>query len=321
MATSFVLRSPQGRQFTVRRKFLLDKKSINFVEIIPKDGDKPELRSARRLPDSPFSLYCFPHLKDSFLLASEVCDLLKLRVGHSSHPTIKTVDDLRKFANDSSQATKQSKRYDEVSLKLFGQNHAPYVDGLRLAVVQRFRDAFDEIQMVHPDDLPSERKFLFGSDLHASEKLKSQMYAIALEGHAYAQYVCGLLAASDGPVTVVAAKLLVDAHSQGVPVALAALGERLCNDRFFLDALNCALLSLEGGFGGASTILDNLEKATFNLLLETPTGYIPFLPYLVHNELEEEVRLLAFKHRPKWVPMTHDEVIRKMMARHGSAEV
>lgn len=315
LASSFVLRFPGSRPFTVRRKFLLDRKSINFVEIIPQHLQGAGMRRARTLPDSPFSLSCFPHLQEAFELASEVCNVCLLRVGVPSHPEIKTIDNLRAYANTASSESSQAKRYDDISLRLLGQKHSPLVDSLRSQVTARFRAAFEEVQMMHPDDVPSERRFIFGSELYATEELKEDIFSLAKEGHAYAQYIGGLLAASERQVSASSAKMLVDAHSQGVPVALAALGERFCCDQYFFDALNCALLSMEGGFGEASKILDDLEKATFNLMLETANGYVPFLAYLVQHELDEEIRQLAFKHRPKWAPLTAEQAMKKFMMR------
>ncbi|WP_371763815.1 hypothetical protein [Massilia sp.] len=317
MASSFVLRFPGCPPFTVGRKFLLDSKSIKFVEIIPQHLPGGGLRRFRTLPDSPFSLSCFPYLREDFDLASEVCDTRRLRVKVPAHPAIKTIDDLRLYANTASNESSQAKRYDEISLRLLGKKHSPLVDSLRSQVVARFRDAFETVQMVHPADVPSERRFIFGSELYAAEESKQRIFALANEGHAYAQYIGGLLAASGRRINASSAKMLVDAHSQGVPVALAALGERFCCDLFFLDALNCALLSMESGFGEASKVLDDLEKATHNLMLETSDGYVPFLAYLVQHELDDEIRQLAFKHRPKWAPQTAEQAMKKFMMRFG----
>lgn len=317
MASSFVLHFPGSRPFTVGRKFLLANKAINFVEVISQHRPGEELRRFRNLPDSPFSLSCFPHQQKDFELASEVCDARQLRVKVSSHPKIETIDDLRAYANNASSTPSQAKRYDEISHRLLGQKHSPLVESLRNRVIERFRDAFSQVQMVHPDDVPSERQFIFGSELHATDGVKKEIYALAREGHAYAQYIGGLLASSGGRVSASAAKMFVDAHVQGVPVALAALGERFCCDRFYLDALNCAVLSMESGFREASNTLDSLEKATFNVMLETPNGYVPFLSYLVQHELDAEIRELAFKHRPKWAPLSTEQAMQVFMTRFG----
>lgn len=313
MATEFLF-SIDGRPLVrVPRKFLLKDNELNFVEISEHAGRT--VRRARNIPASPFELDCFPYLQDNFDLASQECDALKLQITVPSHPDLKTIEDLRNFANiGGSEMKGKNKRYDEVSSRLLGQNYSPLLDSLRKKVVGRFLQVFPKVQLGHPVYTSPERKFIFGPELYAPDEVRNEIFALALQGHTYSQFIAALLDSTDRPVTQFTAEMLVAAHCSGMPKALAALGERLCADTLYEDALNCAVLAVDGGFDEAMEVINKVVRATTNRLLELQEGgYIGLMDWLVRFALAPEIRELLYKHKPDWRPLTHEQQLERFL--------
>lgn len=317
MAAKFSLSVDGNRPIPVPRKFLLKDGEINFVEIWQHRGKT--VRHARHIPASPWELQCFPHIQENFELASQVCDTRKLRIHVPNRPELVTIEDLRKFANEcESRESKQAKRYDEVSLQLLNQKHSQLVQSLRKDVIERFLRAFPKVLEAHPNDIPDTRKFIFGTDLYAPDEVRREIFALAREGHAYSQFIGALIHSAERPVTQFTAEMLVAAHCQGMPQALAALGERLCTDQMYLDALNCAVVAMEGDYREAKHIIENVVKHTSHRNLEIQGGgYMPLMYWLVHFGLAPEIRELLFKHKPEWRPLTYQQRLEKHFAHLG----
>ncbi|MEG0590002.1 hypothetical protein, partial [Aurantimicrobium sp.] len=317
MAASFRLQH-KGKALTVPRKFLLTGKSLAFVRPEPVQDDsgvRTPRYWPRQLPHSAFELENFEHLKNDFELASQECNTLRLRVSIPSHPEVKTIEDLRAHALNVGTATSSARKYDELSEKLLGLKHAQLVAKLRNQTAEKFRKIFDDVLLVDPRE-PGRRGFVYGTEVEADKHIKEAFYTLAEQGHVYSQFIGGLLATPFGkPLSAKSAELLVQAHINGFPMALAALGERLLAESYFFDALQCVIMALEGGYKDAGSILDDLHKNTFATLLETPQGLVPFLPYLVKVELSEDMRNLLYKHKPAWGPLTPEQQAEDFFAR------
>lgn len=306
MATSFRLQH-KGKALIVPRKFLLSGKTLGFVRPEPIQDDfgaRPPRYWPRHLPHSAFELENFKHLQNDFELACQECDTLRLRVSIPSQPEVKTIEDLRAHALNVGTASSSARKYDELSEKLLGLKHSQLVAKLRDQVAEKFRKTFEGVLVVDPRE-PECRGFVYGTEVEADKQIKEAMYALAQQGHVYAQFIGGLLATPFGkPLSAKSAELLVQAHINCFPTALAALGERLLADNYFFDALQCAIMAMESGFKDANAILNDLQKNTFGTVLETPQGLVPFLSYLVEVELSEDMRKLLYKHAPAWAPLT-----------------
>lgn len=317
MAASFRLHH-KGKALTIPRNFLLTGKSLAFVRPEPVQADsrgRGPRYWPRQLPHSAFELENFEHLKNDFQLASQECDTLRLPVSTPSHPEIKTIEDLRAHALNVGTASSKARKYDELSEKLLGLKHAQLVAKLRDQVAEKFRKTFNGVLLVDPRE-PEHRGFVYGTEVEAEKHIKEAMYTLAHQGHVYSQFIGGLLATPFGePLSAKSAELLVQAHMNGFPIALAALGERLLAENYIFDSLQCAIMSLEGGYRDAGRLLDDLEKNTFATVLETPQGVVPFLPYLVEVELSEDMRNLLYKHKPAWVPLSPEQKAEAFFAR------
>lgn len=317
MAASFRLQH-KGKALTVPRKFLLTGKSLAFVRPEPVQDDsgvRTPRYWPRQLPHSAFELENFEHLKNDFELASQECNTLRLRVSIPSHPEVKTIEDLRAHALNVGTASSSARKYDELSEKLLGLKHAQLVAKLRNQTAEKFRKIFDDVLLVDPRE-PGRRGFVYGTEVEADKHIKEAFYTLAEQGHVYSQFIGGLLATPFGkPLSAKSAELLVQAHINGFPMALAALGERLLAENYFFDSLQCIIMALEGGYKDAGCILDDLQKNTFATVLETPQGFVPFLPYLVEVELSDVMRNLLYKHKPEWVPLTPEQQAEAFFAR------
>lgn len=324
VATNFKIRTPQGRHVLVPRKFLVHGKELRFNRVVqPVDSEAGPARVfARHLPLDQWERDGLDRL-DDFNAAAKVCDTLKMRVSVPDHPAIKRVADVRKFALDTvpeSFGTK-NQRFSRCTQALLGLNYSNLLEQRLDGLVERFRSAFSEVQRIHPVSISPGRDFLFGREVHASERVKAEFRRLADEGHAYSQFMAGVLLTEDTNLSDRAIRYFVAAHENGVPVALAALGERLRTENFHLDALNCATLSMEGGYANAKSLVDQVRKATAGWMVESPRGYVDLLQYLVRVEMLDDVRTLFYKHVPELRPLTEaqrDEAARAALRGAGS---
>lgn len=321
-ATTFTLRF-SGVEHTVKRKFLLGKNSINFVEFIPASpGNSKSVawRHCRHLPSSPYEIAYFSGMQKALDQAAKQVDNKKLAVSIPDHRSIQTIEELRAYANATSTVKGTARRYDEVSEALTGLKHSPLIEKLRAQVIEEFYAAFQGIRLYDPAESGAPR-YIFGYDVFAEESVIATLMRLATQGHAYSQFQSGLLAASknDG-LTSPAVLFFLAAHNQGLPQALPALAERLLAERYFSDALQCATIAVAGGYAEARSIIDDVGRETFHAMLETPQGLVNFFPYLIEHEIEPGVRELLFAQRPEWQPKTHDQILAAMCARKlGSA--
>lgn len=189
------------------------------------------------------------------------------------------------------------------------------VDKLRQRVIEKFPALFDRVKLYDPTEFGTPR-FLFGNNLFAEALDRDALADLADQGHAYSQYLSGLLAASKaGALTDAAVENLLAAHAQKFPKALPALAERLLLEGYYGDALQCAVMAVAGGYAHAASIVDDVARATAMAMLETREGMVPFFPYLVEHVIEPEVRDFLMVQRPDWRPRTHDQILEAMFRR------
>lgn len=322
MATTFTLRFG-GVAHTVKRKFLMDERSISFVELVPAVPDNPPRKAHLRylrLPSSPFEAEVFPGMGKALKMAAKQCDINELALPAGTHPTIKTIAALRAHANSDGTLKGQGRRFDELSLRLTGLKHSPLIEKLRSGVIEEFDSAFQNIRLCDPTE-PSAPKYLFGCDIFADDMVIARLQHLAKQGHAYSQFLTALLLTyKHGGLTSSAVQFLLAAHAQGLPQALPALAERLLVGRYFSDALQCAIVAVASGYDAASSIIDDVGAATFNAMLEMPQGLVPFFHYLVEWEIESDVKKLLMLQRPEWRPKTHEQIFDTMFRRHREGE-
>lgn len=318
-STTFTLRF-NGVAHIVKRKFFLNKRSINFVEFLPASPDSPKSKAwhyCRQLPSSPYEVECFPGMQKALENAAQQFDngLLPLPKLNADNPSIRTVEELRAHAKDNSTAKGQGRRFDEVSKALTGLTHSPLIEKLRAHAIEEFHAAFQCIRLYDPSE-PEAAHFIFGYDVFAEEPVIATLRRLAVQGHAYSQFLSALLAASNNEtLTSQSVQFFLAAHDQGLPQALPALAERLLLDRYYSDALQCAVIAVAGGYAEASSIIDDVGRATFHVMLETPRGLINFFQYLVEVEIEPGVRELLMAQRPEWRPKTHEQILTAMFGR------
>lgn len=318
MAATFTLRI-DGAALTVKRKFLFkNQNSINFVDVIPAASNDPKSKAwhhCRHLPSSGHELTWFPEKQQDLELAAQQLDKKRLKVSIPDHPEIRTVEDLRRHAEATGIVKGQARRRDEISNALTGFTHSPLIEKLRAQVIEQFFAAFDGIRLYDPTE-PGAREFIFGYNIAAEQSVVATLARLASQGHAYSQFLSGLLAASkDDILTSRAVQFFLEAHDQGLPQALPALAERLLAERYFSDALQCAAIAVAGGYAEARSVIDDVGRATAHALLETPRGMVGFFQYLVEQEIDPGVRELLMEQRPEWRPKTHEEVLAAMFAR------
>ncbi len=189
-----------------------------------------------------------------------------------------------------------------------GLNYSQLVESRKAPIVREFKRLFKQVLLVDPRE-PRYRGFVYGAEIEAPKQVKQAIFRLAGDGHIYAQFVGGLLATPFAQKTTsTTVRLLVDAHSNGYPYALLALGERMLADANPLAALNCAILAMEGGYREAGAYIGTIRNhLSRHQLVMTRQGYMPVMMDLIHNQLSEEMRELLYKHQPEWRPLTVEQ--------------
>lgn len=279
-------------------------------------GKSPTHISHALLPRSAFELEAMS-MNEQFTRASQIVIDQHLRLPKSASTSVRTIGELKEQADLCfSDVPSKSNRYHAFSQKHFGRPYNDLIFELKNNLVRRFVGAFEGVLVIpaHCSSRSSLEREVLSLESWASDKIQAEMVAIANEGHVYAHWIAALLLTSERPLTDAAVEHLLAAHEGGFPHALLTLGDLMLVEGFFVDALQTALLALEGGATWADSLIDRITKFTTGMVVMDNGPVRPLMYALVHEAIEPEFHDLAMKHRPQWRKSTPEEQEREFMA-------
>lgn len=192
-------------------------------------------------PGSVFEQFC------------QVLDNGRLHLKTPSGETVK-VAEIRARANDLPlNHLSLGQRLDKAAQELAGGSYSDLIKQARTQVIERFMCAFDSIQLLHPMELSVKesqdmRENFTHNPIWAAPEVLGELRDLADQGHAYSQYLAGvLLATITGKFSTDCINYLIAAYKQKVPDAMAVLAEFCFMHRDYCGTLQCALLSVDGG--------------------------------------------------------------------------
>lgn len=232
--------------------------SLSFAETLSSGSPPLETRVERkkaqvRVPLTQLELELDSRAERTFTSMCKAFDKSKIRL-KSPCGEITTVAKLwegAKLSREPGQTLNQA--FDSYAQKHFGCSYSSLIDAAKQAMVARFREIFDSIghlqpmQITHEEHVAMRENFTHYPIWAPPESLR-ELCKLADQGHAYSQYLAGvLLATVAGEFSKGCVKYLIMAYENKVPDAMAVLAEFCFLNRDYLGAVQCALLSVDGG--------------------------------------------------------------------------
>lgn len=188
----------------------------------------------------------------------------------------------------------------------FGHPYSDLVNKAKVALEKRFRLAFSSNQLDpanHDSSFGSKTRIFSHYPIWATPDSIREFKQLAKQGHVYSQYMAGLLLATvPGNHDPECIDYLLMAHKNKHPEALGVLAEYLLYKDDYLGAVQCALISLEGGDRDSRHVI----KTTFGIcsmkILHLPNQTVPAIEYLLRLLTTGEFAQLFAEHCPEYAP-------------------
>lgn len=188
------------------------------------------------------------------------------------------VEDFRKEALEASpEGTKIGVAFDSYAKAQYGHSYSDLVDDARKKVITRFNAAFAE-NLDHDqmnDEYRNDRAIFFHLPVWAPESSIKEYKSLAKQGHVYSQYLAGLLLASSaGGHKAECVDYLLMAYENKHPEAMRVLAEFLHFKNDHYGAMQCALLSVDGGDDYSKKIVSKVLDDCMTQFMQTNHGLV-----------------------------------------------
>ncbi|WP_410951747.1 hypothetical protein [Pseudomonas sp. S1(2024)] len=296
-----------GKPYAVRKK-VFDRKEF----LIPRAGKNPTRAEAKNAavhtPVTEMDVLIFGSEKvfNDISLAFDAPKLTITMPGAADTLSLKELQAkaLEEFALEA----KANKAYDLFTIKHLKQHYSDLVDKTKKALLVRFRDAFSQNEF-EPPLSPAKQGMGHKADVFshnlvwAPESSIATYKALARQGHVYSQYLAGLLLAMPvGGHSPSCISYLLMAHKNKHPKALGVLAEYLLFQDDYLGAVQCALLSIEGGNRDAYRVIKHTFGINSQLVVNLPSGMTFGTVVLLHDLHETGFDSLLQEHCPDLAP-------------------
>lgn len=188
----------------------------------------------------------------------------------------------------------------------FGHPYSEMVNKAKVALEKRFRLAFSSNQLDlanHDSSFGSKTKIFSHYPIWAKPDAIQEFKQLAKQGHVYSQYMAGLLlATAPGNHDPECIDYLLMAHKNKHPEALGVLAEYLLYKDDYLGAVQCALISLEGGDRDSRHVIKTAFGICSMKVLHLPNQTVPAIEYLLRLLTTGEFAQLFAAHCPEYAP-------------------
>lgn len=222
------------------------------------------------------------------------------------------VEDFRKEALKAApEGTKIGVAFDSYAKEQYGHSYSDLVGDARNKVISRFKAAFAENLDHHQmnDEYHKDKDIFSHLPVWAPESSIKEYKSLARKGHVYSQYLAGLFLASNaGGYKVECADYLLMAYENKHPEAMRVLAEFLHFKNDYLGAMQCALLSVDGGDDHSESIVREILGECVHKMMQTTHGIAPYsfvlLQFLRQNGFDSILR----EHFPDLNPDASPEI-------------
>lgn len=250
-----------------------------------------ELRKQNQawLPMTPWHADVFQLTDESLDQFFKVFDNGKLHLKTSAGRVV-SVAEIRRNAKSFSDLS-LTQRFEKAARELGLNSYSGQIEQAKIELLERFKRAFDSIHPLHPMELDAEESLRMEDFTHnavwAEAEVLGELKNLADQGHAYSQYLTGvLLGTVAGGFSTDCIEYIVAAYKQKVPEAMAVLAEFCFTHRDYYGALQCALLSVDGGYDDSRRLIKKCFQNLNILVYETQNG-IAFGSQLIPAALRE----------------------------------
>lgn len=222
------------------------------------------------------------------------------------------VQDLRNEVRKSApKDAKISQALDTYAKAQYGHSYSDLVSDARTKVITRFKAVFaknlDYDLMC--DEYHEDKSIFLHSPVWASKSSIKEYKSLAKQGHIYSQYLAGLLLASSaGGYKSECVEYLLMAYQNKQPEAMRVLAEFLNFKNDYYGAVQCALLSLNGGDDYSEKIVRAaLGKASFQMM-QTNHGLVPHSYIIIETLLANGYDSILRTHFSELIPDRNPEI-------------
>lgn len=183
----------------------------------------------------------------------------------------------------------------------YGHSYSDLVGAASKKVIDRFKAAFDENMVEHPmNDInfSRQRKNAFShSPIWAPTSVIKEYKTLARKGHVYSQYLAGVLLGSHvcdySPECI---DYLLMAYENQHPEAMRVLAEYLLYREDYYGALQCALLSVDGGDRHSKNVVRNVLGTCSHMVVMGPQGIGSLSASLIDTARQDGFESVLRKH-------------------------
>lgn len=300
-----------GIDHHIRRKVFDSKDFISSVttNISSREQDK---RAWSRSPLTDMDIDLFDASKAFHHLAKAIDTSLLSVTIPSSNQKIQ-LRALREDAKAAAPGMQINAAFDVYTKSRYGESYSGLIERARTKVIDRFKAAFSENLYESPMNgvhLTGHQAEIFSHNpVWAPEKAIKEYKSLAKQGHVYSQYLAGLLLASHvsgySPACI---RYLLMAYENKHPEAMRVLAEYLLYREDYLGALQCGLLSVDGGDDHSRKIVRRVLAVCTMRILNTDRGIVPFSSNLLHTILNSGLDYILKEHFRDLLPETRAEV-------------
>ncbi|MEH8018921.1 hypothetical protein MN202_16890 [Rheinheimera muenzenbergensis] len=160
----------------------------------------------------------------------------------------------------------------------YDRSYSDLVSDARNKVIARFKAAFMENRDYHPmsDEYHTDKDIFLHHPVWAPQSSIKEYKSLAKQGHVYSQYLAGVFLASNaGGYKVECVEYLLMAYENKQPEAMRVLAEFLNFKNDYYGAVQCALLSVDGGDDYSKKIVRVVLGNTSHQMMQTNHGIAP----------------------------------------------
>ncbi|TVU89393.1 hypothetical protein [Vreelandella titanicae] len=230
----------------------------------------------------------------------------------SPHKGIKIkVEDFRKEAMKAApEGTKIGVAFDTYAKAQYEQSYSDLVSDARNKVIARFKAAFVKNLDYHQmsDEYHNDKDIFLHQPVWASKSSIQEYKSLAKQGHVYSQYMAGLLLASSaGGYKAECVEYLLMAYENKQPEAMRVLAEFLNFKNDYYGAVQCALLSTNGGDGYSKEIVRKALGNASHQMMQTNHGIVPLSYEIIETLHANGFDSILREHFSYLIPDPHPE--------------
>lgn len=228
------------------------------------------------------------------------------------------VEDFRKEAQKAQKAQKAAPKETKIGVVFntyakaqYDHSYSDLVSDARNKVIARFKAAFAKNLDYHPmsDEYHKDKDIFLHHPVWASKSSIKEYKSLAKQGHVYSQYLAGLLLASSaGGYKAECVEYLLMAYKNKQPEAMRVLAEFLNFKNDYYGAVQCALLSTEGGDNYSKEIVRKVLSNASQQLMQTNYGVVTLSYEIIETLRANGFDSILREHFSKLIPDPHPEI-------------